>query len=46
MEESSLTLKITNSNWENWVVFLVTILPLSDAQRESILKRLGEKKKW
>jgi hypothetical protein len=46
MEERNLTLQITNGNWDNWVVFLVTILPFTDAQRESILKRLGEKKKW
>ena len=44
MEERHLTLRITNSNWQNWVVFLVTILPMPDTQRESILKRLGEKK--
>lgn len=44
MEERNWTLQITNDNWDNWVVFLVTILPLSDEQRESILKRLGEKK--
>lgn len=42
MEVKNLTLEITSSNWKNWVVFLLTILPISEEQKKEILDRIGE----
>lgn len=42
MEVKNLTLMITNNNWKNWVVFLLTILPMPEEKKIEILEEIGE----
>ena len=42
MEGRNLTLEITNKNWKNWVVFILTILPIPDEKKIEILEEIGE----
>lgn len=41
MEERNLTLEITESNWKNWLVFILTILPIPYDKKIEILERIG-----
>ena len=46
MEGKNLTLTITNKNWKNWVVFILTILPIPDEKKIEILEEIGEEEEW
>lgn len=41
MEGRNLTLEITENNWRNWVVFILTILPIPNNTKAEILERIG-----
>lgn len=46
MEERNLTLEITEDNWKNWVMFILTIYPVSERMRREILDKIGEEEEW
>ena len=41
MEGRNLTLEITENNWKNWLVFILTILPIPNDKKMEILERIG-----
>lgn len=42
MEGRSLILEITESNWRNWIEFLLVILPFTEEMKSLVLRRVGE----
>ena len=42
MEGKNLTLIITKDNWRNWIVFLLTILPLTEEEKRCALDKIGD----
>ena len=41
MEGRNLTLEITENNWKNWVVFIITIIPTPDEFKINVLNKIG-----
>lgn len=41
MEERNLTLEITNNNWKNWVLLILTIFPVSYEFKVSVINKIG-----